>query len=114
MSKTCATGDVLAKLVLECVLLCEAAGYNVDGVVTDGASWNHNMWSQYGAGVGEGRNISHSCEHPVDGKRQLFFFSDFPHLLKCLRNNILESEKDKKPKKFKVLLMLKFTVVHFI
>jgi hypothetical protein len=90
LSKGCANGDTLAKLTTECILLLENAGYKVDGVVTDGASWNHNMWGRFGVGTGSGRNMKTWCEHPADTSRKLFFFSDFPHLLKCLRNNLLE------------------------
>ncbi|KAH9384118.1 hypothetical protein HPB48_026104 [Haemaphysalis longicornis] len=30
-------------------------------------------------------------EHPVDHPRSLYFVSDFPHLVKCLRNGLLTS-----------------------
>lgn len=28
--------------------------------------------------------------HPVDDSRRLYFISDFPHLIKCLRNSLLK------------------------
>ncbi|KAF4527859.1 hypothetical protein B566_EDAN017014, partial [Ephemera danica] len=90
LSKGCTNGYILAKLTTECIQLLENAGYKVDGVVTDGASWNHNMWKRFGARVGKGRNMKSWSEHPADPTRKLFFFSDLPHLLKCLRNNLLD------------------------
>ncbi|KAF4524585.1 hypothetical protein B566_EDAN008540 [Ephemera danica] len=92
LSKGCTNGDILAKLTTECIQLLENAGYKVDGVVTDGASWNHNMWKRFGVCVGKGRDMKSWSEHPADPTRKLFFFSDFPHLLKCLRNNLLDRD----------------------
>ncbi|KAL3198507.1 hypothetical protein MRX96_014323 [Rhipicephalus microplus] len=33
-----------------------------------------------------------STLHPVDPTRKLHFLSDFPHLIKCLRNGLLRSD----------------------
>ena len=43
LSKGCATGQVLAHLVLECINLLNASGLYVDAVVSDGAQWNRGM-----------------------------------------------------------------------
>lgn len=53
----------------------------VDAVVSDGASWNRSMWNIFG--------VTEECvsiQHIVDTERRLWFISDFPHLIKCLRN----------------------------
>lgn len=81
LSKGSATGTVLHKILLEAVILTERAGLKIDGIAADGASWNRAMWEKFG--VTE-NNVS--VEHPADPKRRLWFFSDFPHLIKCLRN----------------------------
>ncbi|KAL3209921.1 hypothetical protein MRX96_037562 [Rhipicephalus microplus] len=31
-------------------------------------------------------------QHPVDNKRSLHFISDFPHLVKCIRNGLLQAD----------------------
>ncbi|KAE8745123.1 hypothetical protein FOCC_FOCC008188, partial [Frankliniella occidentalis] len=54
-----AKGEVLAKVVLEAIALTEEAGLKVDGVITDGATWNRNMFGRFG--IGEGTS---SCQHP--------------------------------------------------
>ena len=76
-----ANATTLTHLILEAVNLIEASGLKVDGVVTDGASWNRSMWNQFGVTEEYPRAI-----HPSDPERNLWFFSDFPHLLKCMRN----------------------------
>lgn len=65
---------------MECIILTEKSGFKVDGVASDGASWNRSMWDKFG--VTEEEDVSHI----MDPERRLWFFSDFPHLIKCLRN----------------------------
>ncbi|KAH8029041.1 hypothetical protein HPB51_022161 [Rhipicephalus microplus] len=63
-------------------------GLKVDFIKSDGASWNRRMWTLMGvkAFLNE---IKCSAPHPVDEHCQLYFISDFPHLLKCLRNRLV-------------------------
>jgi len=76
-----ASGAILHQLVMECIILAEKSGFKVDGVTSDGASWNRSMWDKFGVTEEEV-----SVPHIVDPERRLWFFSDFPHLIKCLRN----------------------------
>lgn len=41
---------------------------------------------------GTSREITCCFEHPVDTARKLYFLSDFPHLIKCLKNSLLKNE----------------------
>ena len=88
LSKGCATGKILCHLVIECVNLLHAAGLYVDAIISDGAQWNRGMWTQFGI---HENNVS--CQHPCDEKEQLWFLSDFPHLIKNLRNFIVSKEE---------------------
>ncbi|KYN26683.1 hypothetical protein ALC57_03946, partial [Trachymyrmex cornetzi] len=85
LSKGCASATVLHQLIVECIILVEQAGLHVDVITTDGATWNRSMWVKFG--ITE-ENVS--CEHIVDPSRRLWFISDFPHLVKCLRNFIIK------------------------
>lgn len=85
LSKGCASATVLHHLIIECTILLEKAGFSVDVVTTDGASWNRAMWKKFN--VSE-ENVS--CEHVYDPSRQLWFSSDFPHLMKNFRNFIIQ------------------------
>ncbi|XP_044019693.1 uncharacterized protein LOC122860105 [Aphidius gifuensis] len=84
LSKGATPSDALKELTLECIAKLEDAGLLVDAVTTDGASWNRAMWTKFN--IGENHNF---CSHPCDDNRKLWFTSDFPHLIKNLRNRIL-------------------------
>ncbi|KAK3910739.1 LOW QUALITY PROTEIN: Transposable element P transposase [Frankliniella fusca] len=81
-------GAVLQKLVLEATILLENAGFHVDCVTTDGATWNRSMWSIFGLSKTE-----NSCQHPVDHTRRLYFASDFPHLMKRLWTRVVNKKR---------------------
>ncbi|XP_071642320.1 uncharacterized protein [Temnothorax longispinosus] len=83
-----ASGAVLHQLVMECIILTEKSGFKVDGVASDGASWNRSMWDKFGVTEEE-----ISVPHIMDLERRLWFFSDFPHLIKCLRNFFTKHNK---------------------
>lgn len=72
---------------MEAVILLENSGFFVDAVTTDGASWNRKMWSEF-----EISDYNVSCIHPSDPERRLWFLSDFPHLIKNLRNFITDKK----------------------
>lgn len=77
LSKGCANGRVLNKLILECIILMETADFYVDVVTIDRASWNRSRWKLFGI---EGSNSC--CRHPysIDSPlRKLWFCSDFSH-----------------------------------
>lgn len=61
------------------------AGFYVDGIVMDGAQWNRGVWTNFGISIDQ-----FFCHHPYYEGEKLWFFSDFPHLLKCLRNAIMK------------------------
>lgn len=60
----------------------------MDVVTTDGAAWNRGMWNKFG--ISE-NNVS--CEHIFDNNRRLWFMSDFPHLIKNLRNSLIKQNE---------------------
>ncbi|XP_049518893.1 uncharacterized protein LOC125943550 [Dermacentor silvarum] len=70
------------------ILLCERAGLHVDYICTDGASWNRAMWHSMGV-HGNAKHVRCKVTHPCDKKRFLHFISDFPHLVKCVRNTMI-------------------------
>ncbi|KAH7944967.1 hypothetical protein HPB49_002863 [Dermacentor silvarum] len=90
-------GGTLTRIILEAIILAEKAGLKVDFITSDGSSWNRRMWTLMGikASLDE---IKCSAPLPVDKHRQLYFVSDFPHLLKCLRNRLLSLHFHRKAK----------------
>lgn len=87
LTRGAANDDELTKLVLESVILTESTGFKVDGVVTDGAPWNRSMWTKFGV-----NEDNPTAEHPCDPERRLYFLSDYPHLLKCMRNCFVDKK----------------------
>ncbi|KAH7978066.1 hypothetical protein HPB49_004354 [Dermacentor silvarum] len=81
-------GSLLCKILIEAIILVKA-GLFVDFVTCDVASWNRRMWTIMGI-QGTANNVTCKVKHPADSKRSLHFLSDFPHLLKCLRNSLLK------------------------
>ena len=71
----------------------------VDGIVCDGSTTNRGIWKQLGISGRIGEVVS-SIPHPVidvGGKRdtndRLFVLSDYVHLMKCVRNNLLNKKE---------------------
>ncbi|CAD6240905.1 GSCOCG00008992001-RA-CDS [Cotesia congregata] len=92
ITKNSITSEVLHKLFLECIILVENAGFHVNSIVTDAAQWNRGVWTKLGV---DPNNIS--CEHPCDSNRRLWVISDFPYLVKCFRNGLIELDEFETP-----------------
>ncbi|CAD6236683.1 GSCOCG00008235001-RA-CDS [Cotesia congregata] len=92
ITKNSITSEVLHKLFLECIILVENAGFHVNLIVTDAAQWNRGVWTKLGVGPN-----NNSCEHPCDSSCRLWVISDFPHLVKCFRNGLVELEEFETP-----------------
>lgn len=86
LSRSSTISEILHKLIIECVLLLGNTGFKVDVVTCDGAQWNRGTWKLFGI-----EDFKFSCQHPHDPSRRLWFLSDFSHLLKNLRNKIMET-----------------------
>lgn len=80
---------LLTKIILEATLLCEQAGLHVDYICCDGATWNRAMWHRMGI-HGSCKDVRCKVVHPCDKQRFLYFVSDFPHLVKCVRNMMMK------------------------
>ena len=81
LSRGAATSDELYPIILESIVLLENSGLKVNAVVSDAAQWNRGMWALFGI-----TEEKVHCEHLFDVNRKLWFISDFPHLIKNLRN----------------------------
>ncbi|XP_071582487.1 uncharacterized protein [Temnothorax nylanderi] len=81
LSKGCASGVILHKILMECIVLTEQCGLYVDVIASDGATWNRSMWEKFGV-----TEEKVHVEHIFDPTRRLWFMSDFPHLIKNTRN----------------------------
>lgn len=89
-TRTNIKGELLAKIVLEATILAEKAGLFVNYVTCDAATWNRKMWRIMGVRANSKEVIAKRV-HPSDDKRSLYFLSDFPHLVKNIRNRLLQT-----------------------
>ncbi|XP_075730966.1 transposable element P transposase isoform X2 [Rhipicephalus microplus] len=89
-TRTDIKGELLAKIVLEATILAEKAGLFVNYDTCDAATWNRKMWRMMGVKANSKEVIAKRV-HPSDDKRSLYFLSDFPHLVKNIRNRLLQT-----------------------
>lgn len=90
-SKSATKATVLCALFLQAVFAVEVAGGKVMGFVSDGASPNKRLWTESGIS-GKIDELNFRLENPVDESRFIYAVSDAPHLLKCIRNRLLEKK----------------------
>uniref|UniRef100_A0A2S2NYW9 Transposable element P transposase n=1 Tax=Schizaphis graminum TaxID=13262 RepID=A0A2S2NYW9_SCHGA len=82
---------VLAQLVIKAISILENSGAKIDGIVSDGASTNRKLWIELGIS-GSMDCVKNSIIHPLDDFRKIFMFSDAPHLIKNVRNRLLNKK----------------------
>lgn len=82
-----ATGVLLSKLIIQALIFLEGANAKVHGVVSNGATTNRKFWSKLGVS-GKMNKVKNSFSHPTVEGREVFIFSDPPHLIKCIRNRL--------------------------
>lgn len=93
LSKGPTKSAILSKLMVKVIMALESLHLWVDAVVCDGGATNRGMWKEFGIS-GRLHNAQNSVQHPcpsssTDADRRLFFLSDYVHLVKCIRNNLL-------------------------
>ena len=82
------TGDQLYPIVWEGIRIIESTGLKVIAITADGASPNRKFFRMHGGGtVYKTRNVYASDE------RDVYFFSDPPHLIKMTRNCFSHSNR---------------------
>lgn len=107
LSRGAVHGEILDKLLKDCIIRLDKSGFKVDTAVMDGAAWNRMTWTINGVGA---KNKNFHCINPSsrpnpndppiqyqdpEELRLLWFISDFPHLLKNLRNAIVSVKTDR-------------------
>ena len=85
-------GKWLADHVDECIMCLQENGFHVRGVVSDNHSTNVSAFSQL---MHKYKNTNHvsSITHPTKKDSVIYLFFDVVHLLKNIRNNLLNSKR---------------------
>lgn len=86
VQNTCPS-QVLAPLLVDCVIVVDSTGLNVVASVSDQGPTNRGAISILRKSCEEGE---YECVYDVNGKKIVHIF-DVPHILKNIRNNLLVS-----------------------
>lgn len=82
--------DTLHSFIETLILGLEEIGYKIICVISDNNAINSKAMSNFS----KDKNLSIVYPHPFDHSRPLFFMFDSVHLLKCIRNNWLNSKPE--------------------
>ncbi|XP_023231060.1 uncharacterized protein LOC111631096 [Centruroides sculpturatus] len=88
-SKSSVSGSTVAKLILQAIIHLEQCGAIVNAIVCGGARTNKAALKALGI-CADTNNIQCSFTNPA-ADRQVLAIIDIPHILKCMRNNLLKS-----------------------
>lgn len=72
--------------------MLENIGGKVVDLTNDGATTNRTMWKLLGISTNE-ENFKNYFEKPFDSSRKIFVFSDPPHLMKTMHNQLFEKKQ---------------------
>lgn len=90
-SENAANGDVLHELITKATCLLHQSNAIVKSVVSDGCASNKKVMGLLG--VTSGDSEAEPCRpyflHAMDEEIKIYWFTDVPHLLKCVRNYAL-------------------------
>jgi hypothetical protein len=86
------TGDQLVPIFYEAVMRIERCGLQVIGCTMDGHSINRKLIKLLG--ITNSYNVKHYTKNPMDATRNIYFFSDPPHLIKTTRNCFESSKRN--------------------
>jgi hypothetical protein len=73
------------ELLSEIIVKVENAGYNVTSIVHDFDTQNQSLWKSQSVSLDNPYFIN-----PADTSRKVWTFADAPHMLKLVRNHILD------------------------
>jgi len=63
-----------------------------NGTLCDGASTNKTMLKQFGVS-GKRAGLKNYFTNPYDGNRNVYVFSDAPHIIKNIRNRLVQTKQ---------------------
>ena len=91
---TTADSDQLFNIMWEAVGVLEMSGLKVMAFISDGASQNRRFYGLHKLDDKSNtspEDVVYWCINRFDPSRRIYFFSDPPHLMKTIRNNLEKS-----------------------
>lgn len=86
-SKGPVTGTNLSLIIVKAIILLEKVGARIHGVISDGGASNRKFWTEMGV-TGKMDKLKNYFKHPTEENRNIYVFSDTPHLIKTIRNRL--------------------------
>lgn len=77
----------LTTLVNKAAAILEQRNARLIALISDGHRTNKSLWAAFGI-TGEQERVKNWLPHPTVDGAKIFFISDVPHLMKCIRNHI--------------------------
>ena len=85
------TGEWLPEKISASLHSLAQTGFNVRGIVTDNHNSNVNAFKSLKQKFGKGDQLF--IQHPSNPHKNIYLFFDTPHLIKNVRNNLLNSRR---------------------
>ena len=85
------TGEWLAEKISASLHSLAQTGFTVRGIVTDNHNSNVNAFKSLKQKFGKGNQLF--IQHPSNPYKNIYLFFDTPHLIKNVRNNLLNSKR---------------------
>ena len=85
------TGEWLAEKISASLHSLAQTGFTVRGIVTDNQNSNVNAFKSLKQKFGKGDQLF--IQHPSNPHKNIYLFFDTPHLIKNVRNNLLNSRR---------------------
>jgi hypothetical protein len=86
-------GIVFADIALEIIRLCYSIGLIVIAITSDMGSANRAMWKKLGISCGRGVSCVNKLVHPCSPDNTVCVLADVPHLIKNVRNHVVNGQE---------------------
>lgn len=86
---------IIKKFLFDLIYSCENLALKINVIISDMSGNNQALLQQCGIIVGRHSVTTNSCDHPCASTRKLFFMLDALHILKNIRNHLVEGLKFK-------------------
>lgn len=85
-------GAVFAPIIIDIIKRCNVIGLNVAAVTSDMGSANRAMWKKLGILGGKRAVTINSFPHPVNPHIKICVLADVPHVIKNVRNHLVNGQ----------------------
>lgn len=85
-------GEILKDIIFQIINKVEDIGLHVNYVTCDMGPGNMRLWKACGINVGRYSNLRNYIPHPSNSNRFLYFIADIPHLLKNLKESLINNK----------------------